>query len=298
MSSPKFLSPGAKVHSASDVSPPSVSLPAIPAARPGATTPTTPTVAAKGPPATAVRSTAIGRGTRGVNLDAKPGDDGLLAIVEARNSRGEAVAPPGDVSLVLIDPAVPGEGGRYARWDFSADDARALFREANGEAEAGSYFELPWPDGPPAHARLRLFVRVTAADGRQFQSDREVVIDLTGGGALLPPPMTPASIAPTSNYGASPGPFPVPTPAGEVVPAGAQSEPAGETGLRWGRRDASPSDATHGELPDELPLPVSAAVEAGGGAGFELPVLRPAADPAGPLLFPADGATPDRTPIR
>src|SRR5262245_47376368 len=151
MSSPRFLSPSAKPKSAFDTAgAPAAPVTKLPSIKPAADT--------------RIKSVTIGRGTRGINLDNQSGDDGVLVVLEARNARGETVSPAAETSLVLIDPAVPGDGGRYARWDFTRDDADALFRPANSEATAGSYFELPWPESPPAHSRLKLFVRMTTDD--------------------------------------------------------------------------------------------------------------------------------------
>lgn len=208
-----------------------------------------------------VRSITLGRRTGGLQLDATPGDDGVLIVVEARNSRGEATAIRAAASLVLIDPAIPGEGGRYARWDVTAEDVAALFRtEQNGD-EAGTYFELPWPDGPPAHTRLKLFVRFTTDDGRQLQAERDVVVELGATSARLPSQPTGASppgpiVTANANVSAE-------RRAADAAPAGpATSEP-----LRWGR---NPAAAGAPNVPDELPLPT-----------------REAEAATGPLLLPA-----------
>jgi hypothetical protein len=190
-----------------------------------------------------------------MQLDTAPGDDGVLVVVEMRNARGEATAARAAASLVLIDPEVPGEGGRYARWDLTADDVAALFRPAGDGGEAGTYFELPWPDRPPTHSRLKLFVRLTTDDGRQLQTERDVVVELGAAAAQL---SSPGPIV-TANANVSPT-----RQAPEAVPAAA---PATTEPLRWGR---TPTEAVAPNAPDELPLPVREAEAATG------PLLMPA----------------------
>jgi len=245
MSSPKFLSPSLKPKT-SDRGETFDTPPLVPK-----------TSSAEHRNSGDVRSITLGRRTRGLQLDAAPGDDGVLAVVEMRNSRGEATAAHAAASLVLIDPAVPGEGGRYARWDLEADDVAALFRPERDGDEAGTYFELPWPDGPPAHTRLKLFVRLTTDDGRQLQAERDVVVELGATSAQLPSTLRQGPIMPAiANVAAD-------RRAADAVPAvPATSEP-----LRWGRNAGDPEAS---DVPNELPLPV-----------------REAEAATGPLLLPA-----------
>lgn len=280
MSSPKFLSPSVKGNPVFDSSAPVVSG-VSPVAPPSAAT----TSAAD----TRLKTASLARTTRGVNLDGRPGDDGVLVVVEARNARGEAIPPNAAASLVLIDPAVPGEGGRYARWDFSADDTAALFREANGDAAAGSYFELPWPDAPPAHSRLKLFVRLTTSDGKQIQLDRDVTVDVGGGTSqqVAPPQLAPSQfVAPTTPSATL----------STIVPTAAQGEMGAEAGLRWGRRDAETTAA----VPYVEALPVSNVAEPVPFGNFAPENVTPVETPAGPLLFPADASlgSPEMLPRR
>lgn len=286
MSSPKFLPPSAKTNSVFDAGPPSVRS-AAPLAGPSPSNFTSSKSSSASGDAL-IKSIAVGRASRGVNLDNRPGDDGVQVVVQGRNLRGETVAPLGELSLVLIDPAVPGEGGRYARWDFSADDAAALFRPTNGEAEAGSYFELPWPEAPPAHSKLKLFVRLTTADGAKLQAERDVVVDVTGGTSQFgaPPLFAPASVARATT-----------APSSAVIPAGAESDGAAEGGLRWGRRGTeAPTPA--GSY--EMPLPNSPSVEPTPAVGVESNSSEPVEPAVGPLLFPAEAGfgAPETLPQR
>lgn len=243
MSSPKFLPPGSKPQRLD----------------PSAATELTPTDAVA--PALEddrrVKSITLSRATRGINLDGKAGDDGVLVVVEARNAKGEVIPTTGEASIVLIDPAAPGDAARYARWDFGRDDAAPLYRAATAGGGAGFYFELPWPDAPPTHSRLKLFVRFMAGE-QQLQIDRDLNVHLGDGAARV-----------WQN--------PHSAPAGDIVrtaavPKTSDVKPAASTELNWGVPRKSPA--------------VLPAFTADGA----LPVATPPSPsdmPAGPALIPA-----------
>jgi|GEM_PF-562788 len=175
MSSPKFRNPGTRSGPAAPAATPPDEAP-IRAILPGNDAP-----AAAPPPADLnIEAVTLHRRTGGWNVDGKPGDEGITVIVEPRNARGQLVPAAGPVSIALIDPAIPGDGGRYARLDFTAEDAQAMQRSSNVSGNGEMQIEVPWPDAPPAHAKLRIFVRLTTADGRRMQVDREVTVDLRG----------------------------------------------------------------------------------------------------------------------
>lgn len=227
-----------------------------------------------------VTSIGLHRSSGGWNSDGAAGDEGVFILLEPRNARGQVVPTIGDVSLVLIDPAIVGEGGRYTRWDFTAQDAAATYRPAVAGGSAGLHFELLWPDAPPTHSRLKLFVRFTTEDGRRFQAEKDLKVDLgpaaAGDGSqdLKPVPLT-ATRSPSN--GAQPaGALNVaPDRATLAVP---QPEPSG-TPLRWGGPKVSPLPA-----PKPLTLPSFEAAP---------PMPQPPAvetpQQQGPLLGPALG---------
>src|SRR4029079_6877418 len=66
----------------------------------------------------------------------------LSVAIEQRDSEGNRVLAPGDVSLVVVDPALEGRAARIARWDFEADElADHVRRNRDGSS---LQFELPW----------------------------------------------------------------------------------------------------------------------------------------------------------
>lgn len=124
--------------------------------------------------------------TGGHNADGRGGDDGLRAVIEPRDADGRPCLAAGPVSVVVLDPAIAGEAARVARWDFTAEEIAGL------TSDDGIRLEMLWPQSPPVHDKLHLYVRYTTEDGRQLQAD--CPIDVTAGGrtdrwapALLPP---------------------------------------------------------------------------------------------------------------
>ena len=128
------------------------------------------------------------------------------------------------------------------------------------------YFELPWPDAPPVHAQLKMFVRVVTADGTKLEADRDLVVDLTGSAADTR--RAPGARA-TSG----------------IVPAAGGSRRRSR--LNWGRTPAAEALDVPGALPalveqEAAPIPTTVSSE-----------------PVGPLLFPASELQrehPSRTP--
>lgn len=224
MSSPKFVSPGA---------PPSGS----------ASHGTVVDEAIPAPPIgdQEVKSITLNRRTGGWNSDGKPGDEGISVVVEPRNARGEVVAVSGAVSVVLIDPAVEGEGGRFAHWDFTADSASALYRSAASGGSGGMHFELTWPETPPAHSKLALFVRYTTDQGRRFEVRKDIFVDLGQGvSSAWKNPVEPPTTGIQPIYTATRAGGRAAT--GDVIPTGGDA--ASTTPLNWGRPKSTAAPAS------------------------------------------------------
>jgi len=116
--------------------------------------------------------------TGGVDLDQRPGDDGLSLLLEPRNAADQFVPLAGNISVVLLDPAQSGDSARIARWNFDSAEAKQAISQ--DQDARGIRLEMPWPSRAPEHDQLRLFVRYETADGRKIQTEREVFIRLAG----------------------------------------------------------------------------------------------------------------------
>jgi hypothetical protein len=116
--------------------------------------------------------------TGGHNADGQPGDDGLMVVVEPLDASGELIEVPGEVSVVVLDPALEGEAARVARWDFTAEEAAGhIKRTPMGD---GLHFDLRWPHGPPANRSLNLYVRFKTLEGKKLQLEKQIEVRLPG----------------------------------------------------------------------------------------------------------------------
>jgi hypothetical protein len=107
--------------------------------------------------------------------DGKSTEDRLNVVIEQRDPHDATVLAPGDVSIVVVDPALEGREARIARWNFDSDEvAKHIRRNRDGGT---LQFELPWPT-PPAHSDLRLFVRFTTYDGRRLEANLPIDVQL------------------------------------------------------------------------------------------------------------------------
>lgn len=114
--------------------------------------------------------------TGGYNADRRLGDEGIVAVVEPRNGDDRIVSEAGEVSVVVVDPALATEEARVGRWDFTADEISGLFRKTpRGE---GIHLDLRWPASRPEHERLMLFVRFTTGDGEIHEASQPILVDL------------------------------------------------------------------------------------------------------------------------
>jgi hypothetical protein len=119
--------------------------------------------------------------TGGINDGENDGDQGLLVVVEPRDSRGRPIDAPAKIVVALLDPAVLDEEGnasRLALWEFSAEETASMFRRV-GTSEA-IHLAMAWPDEPPKNSKLHLFVRYLTSDGRMLEADHPIEVAISG----------------------------------------------------------------------------------------------------------------------
>jgi hypothetical protein len=126
--------------------------------------------------------------TGGYDRDGQPGDEALMVVIEPRSASGEIIDAPGDISIVVLDPALEGPAARVARWDVTAAESAELFRETS--MGKGVQLELPWPEEPPANRTLMLFVRYSTGEGGKHVADQQIEINPPGSSA---PALAPAA---------------------------------------------------------------------------------------------------------
>jgi hypothetical protein len=121
------------------------------------------------------------RMTGGTQLDQQPGDDAITVVFAPRNEDRSFVPLAGPVSVALLDPAEQGERQYFAQWDLDAKQVDQQMRASpNREAIR---LTLPWPDAPPRHRHLHLFVRYVTVDGRKLEADVEVEVEPAAPGS-------------------------------------------------------------------------------------------------------------------
>jgi hypothetical protein len=116
--------------------------------------------------------------TRGVNTNREPGDDAIALLVQPRNRANQVIEDWERISVVMIDPALPGEQARVARWELTPEKSKPWLLDAR--PAAGVKFLLPWPDGPPLNNRMKLFVRYHTKDNRKLIAESDMHITLAG----------------------------------------------------------------------------------------------------------------------
>jgi len=114
--------------------------------------------------------------TGGLDTDGHPPDEGVVLLVAPLDAQGRFVRAAAAMSIVVLDPALPGEDARLARWDLSSQEVAACYRR--GPVAEGIYLELPWQERKPVHQRLHLFVRYVTDDGRKLQADLPISVAL------------------------------------------------------------------------------------------------------------------------
>jgi hypothetical protein len=128
----------------------------------------------------------------GVDMDGKPGDDGVKAYIEPLDARGSAIKAAGEVSIQLYDLAAPPAETLIAACRFSPEDLANKW--TTGLLSQHFSLECSWGKNVPAHSQLTL--RAVFTDyltGRSF-SDQKVV------NVTLPPtPSTQPATAPVDH---------------------------------------------------------------------------------------------------
>lgn len=180
-----------------------------------------------------VKEIAIARGTGGVDEDGAPGDEGLLVVIVPKDDDGSAVKVPGRAVIAAWETTPAGLKNPIGSWDIPADKLRRSWK--SGLISTGYFVAVPWQT-LPANDRVRVAVRLTTADGRAFEADRDVSVKPPlpprGGGG---PPVPTIPRPPGGRMPLFPDPLPPGTPSG--IPPGTEELPPpapfeGERGAR------------------------------------------------------------------
>lgn len=180
-----------------------------------------------------VRITLNRQLTGGHNVDRRPGDEGVLVVVEPRDATGKILQARGDVAVVVLDPAESGQAARVARWNFTAKEAAARFRRT--PLGTGMHFALRWPRAAPVHRQLNLYVRFTTADGRKLLAEKPIDVDLPGQQAR--------------RWTTAPEPARLSAAAASQIPSAASASPSGTVPVEEAHEEAAPAAQSTREHP-------------------------------------------------
>lgn len=115
--------------------------------------------------------------TSGANRDGQPGDEGISVLLQPVDAQGDLVKLVGDIDLELLDLSREGDSQRVGHWHFTSEEVREHWHR--GFVGAGYLFQLEWQT-PPVSAELTLHGKMTAPDGRRFDTTAQVKVEPTG----------------------------------------------------------------------------------------------------------------------
>lgn len=121
--------------------------------------------------------------TSGIDRDGQPGDDGISVLILPVDAHGDLVKLVGGIELELLDLAREGDQKRIGLWQFSVDEVRDHWHR--GFLAAGYLFKLDWQT-PPSSPELTLHGRMTAPDGRRFDSTMQLKVALADARPTAP----------------------------------------------------------------------------------------------------------------
>lgn len=113
--------------------------------------------------------------TGGYDFDGRPGDEGLLLVIEPQDKSGRYVALPGELTIAVYDPTKHGEEARVAQWEYSAEESTELLRETL--LGKGFHLQLPWPNDLPDQSQLTVSTTYCTEQGERLRIRRTIQID-------------------------------------------------------------------------------------------------------------------------
>lgn len=118
-----------------------------------------------------------GRLTGGYDEDGRPGDEGLLLVIEPQNDQGQYVPLAGQLDISVYDPTRPGSLAQVARWRLTASEVLPLIKQTL--LGRGIHLQMPWPNRPPASRDLAVQVEFQPPNRRRpLIASKEIRVDL------------------------------------------------------------------------------------------------------------------------
>ena len=133
-----------------------------------------------------LRDFQLGSGTGGRDDDGIPGDEGLQVVLVPKDEEGTAIKIPGRATVTAFEITKEGFKLPIGKWEVASDQLKKTWK--SGLFGGGYTVPLQW-DRAPTTARIRVVVRFTLADGREYEADRDVnVTPLPGLAPRAPMP--------------------------------------------------------------------------------------------------------------
>jgi hypothetical protein len=127
-----------------------------------------------------VRDIALGRLTGGIRENPKAVfDDALLVVLQPRDPEGHVIKAPGSVHIDVFEITPQGLKSPLSSWDITQRELRRLWDEPL--IGGPSYrITLTWK-ALPTTEKLRVVARFTTLDGKLFEAERDITIQLPSG---------------------------------------------------------------------------------------------------------------------
>jgi hypothetical protein len=170
-----------------------------------------------------VKRITLGRSTGGYDKDNCPGDELLQVIVEPRDCDEHVVKAPGTLHVFALEITPQGLKVPISSWEISPENLRQNWKQ--GLLSTGYTLLLPWQQFPHTEM-VRVIARLTVADGRVYEADKDVRVHIVAGAPSSRLPDVPVGPAPPTSLpplDSLPPPrllpaHPAPEPTGPLLP--------------------------------------------------------------------------------
>lgn len=120
--------------------------------------------------------------THGEDLDGKPGDEGVLVVLQPRDGSGKYIPEAASVLIELVDS--PGASksdpnAQVAEWKFTQEEVRRAMR--NSTLGRGAYLQVDWDEHVPSHSKLLIIAHWKLPSGEVRTAQHVVKVNLSKG---------------------------------------------------------------------------------------------------------------------
>ncbi len=112
--------------------------------------------------------------SRSMDLDGKPGDDGVFLVLQPKNQLGQLVDEHAKLTVVVLDPALPEDRARIGFREYSPAEVKAKMNPIG--SQAGIHLQLPWNGPNPTADRVIVFAKYTFSNEQEVIGSREIML--------------------------------------------------------------------------------------------------------------------------